>query len=61
MMAPINFWRNSDLFKKKEHFSSSKTDEVRAFLDKSLKFSIENLSKANDKSLKLSKAYNDCL
>ena len=53
MMVPINFWWNSDLFKKKEHFSSSKTDKVRTFLDKSLKFSIENLSKAKDKSLRL--------
>ena len=38
-----------------------KTDKVRAFLDKSLKFSIENLSKSKDKSVKLFKAYNDCL
>ena len=30
--VPINFWRNSDLFKKKEPFSSSKIDQVRAFL-----------------------------
>ena len=35
MMVPINFWWNSDLVKKR-HFSSPKTDEVRAFLDKSL-------------------------
>ena len=48
IMVPINFWQNSDLFKK-----NSKTDKVRAFLDKSLKFSIENLSKAKYKSLKL--------
>ena len=47
--------------RKKKHFSSSKTDKVRAFLDKSLKSSKENLSKSKDKSLKLSKAYNDCL
>ena len=46
MMVPINFWWNSDLFKKKEHFSSSITEEVRAFLDKSIKFSIENPWKA---------------
>ena len=39
---------------KKEHFSGSKTDGVRAFLSKSLKLSIENLSKAKHKSLKLS-------
>ena len=32
IMVPINFWRNSDLFKKKEHFSSSKIDRVRVFL-----------------------------
>ena len=60
-MVPMDFWRNSDLFEKKEHFSSSKTDKVRTFLDKSLKFSIENLSKAKDKSLRLYKSYNDCL
>jgi len=53
----VKFWS----IKKKEHFSSSKTDKVRAFLDKSLKFSIENLSKAKDKSLRLYKSYNDCL
>ena len=61
MMIPIDFWRKFDLFKKKEKNSSSKTDKVKAFLDKSLKFSIENLSKAKDKSLKLYKAYNDCV
>ena len=44
MMVPIKFWQNSDLFKKNiKHISSSKTDNVRAFLDKSLKFSKENL------------------
>ena len=32
IMVPINFWRNSDPFKKKKHFSSSKIDRVRAFL-----------------------------
>ena len=53
----VKFWS----IKKKEHFSSSKTGKVRAFLDKSLKFSIENLSKAKDKSLRLYKSYNDCL
>ena len=37
------------------------SDKVRTFLDKSLKFSIENLSKAKDKSLRLYKSYNDCL
>ena len=37
-MVPINFWRNSDPFKKKEHFSSSKIDRVRAFLIKPSKF-----------------------
>ena len=31
MTAPIFFWRNSDLFLKKEHFSSSKIEEIRAF------------------------------
>ena len=31
IMVPINFWRNSDPFKKKEHFSSSKIERVRAF------------------------------
>ena len=29
VMLPMDFWRNSDLFEKKEHFSSSKTDKVR--------------------------------
>ena len=42
MMVPIKFWWNS------------KTDEVRAFSDKSLKFLIKNLSKAKYKSLKVS-------
>ena len=40
-MVPMDFWRNSDLFEKKEHFSSSKTYRVRTFLHKSLKFYIE--------------------
>ena len=31
-MVPINFWRNSDPFKKEEHFSTSKIDRVRAFV-----------------------------
>ena len=31
IIVPINFWQNSDPFKKKEHFSSSKIDRVRAF------------------------------
>ena len=31
IMVPINFWQNSDPFKKKEHFSSSKTNRVKAF------------------------------
>ena len=43
MIDPMDFWQNFDLSKKKENFSSSKTDKVRAFLDKSLKFSRENL------------------
>ena len=34
IMVPINFWRNSDPFKRKQHFSSSKIDRV---FDKSLK------------------------
>ena len=51
-MVPINFWRNSDLFKKKERFSSSKIDKVRAFQRKSLKFFKENLSNTKHKSLK---------
>ena len=29
VMLPFDFWRNSDLFEKKEHFFSSKTDKVR--------------------------------
>ena len=31
------------IYLKKERYSGSKTDKVRAFLDKSIKFSIENL------------------
>ena len=38
IMVPINFWRNSDPFKKEEHFSSSKMDRVRAFLINLSKF-----------------------
>ena len=38
IMVPINFWRDSDPFKKKEHFSSSKIDRVRAFLINLSKF-----------------------
>ena len=38
----------------KKTSSSSKTDKVRATFYKSLKFSIENLSKAKWKSLRLS-------
>ena len=38
IMVPINFWRNSDLFKKKERFSSLKIDKVRSSQRKSLKF-----------------------
>ena len=45
VMVPMDFWVNSDLFKK-GHFSSSKTDKFRTFFAKSLKFSTENLSKA---------------
>ena len=60
MMISIKFLRNSDLLKRKEHLSSSKTDEVRLFLDKSLIFSIENLWYAQHKSCKLSLAYHDC-
>ena len=41
-------------FKTKEHVSSSKTDEVWAFLGESHKFLIENLWKAKRKSLKRS-------
>ena len=52
IMVPINFWRNSDLFKKKEHFSSSKIDNFRAFQRKSLKIFKENLSNTKQKSLK---------
>ena len=52
IMVPINFWRNSDLFKKKEHLSSSKIDNFRAFQRKSLKIFKENLSNTKQKSLK---------
>ena len=38
IMVPINFWQNSDPFKKREHFSSSKIDRVRAFLLNPSKF-----------------------
>ena len=41
-MVLMDFLRNSDLFEKKEHFSSSLTDNVRAFLHKSLNFWLEN-------------------
>ena len=34
IIVPIEFWRNSDLFKKKEHFSSSKIDKMRTFRKK---------------------------
>ena len=59
IMVPINFWRNSDLFKKKEHFSSSKIDKVRAFQRKSLKIFKENLSNTKHKSLKRFWCYYD--
>ena len=59
IMVPINFWRNSDLFKKKEHFSSSKIDKVRAFQRKSLKIFKENLSNTKHKSLKRFWSYYD--
>ena len=49
IMVPINFWQNSDLFKKKEHFFSSKIDKVRAFQRNSFR---ENLSNTKHKSLK---------
>jgi len=58
-MVPINFWRNSDLFKKKERFSSSKIDKVRAFQRKSLKLFKENLSNTKYKSLKRFWSYYD--
>ena len=38
IMIPINLWQDSDPFKKKEHFSSSKIDRVRAFLTNLSKF-----------------------
>ena len=44
MTAPIFFWRNSDLFKKKEHFSSSKIDKIKVIQKKSTKFYKEILS-----------------
>ena len=47
------FWQNADLFLKKEHFTSSKADKVRASFDKSIKFSIEKLPRAKRKSLRL--------
>ena len=57
MMIPIDFWRKFDLFKKKEKNSSSKTDKVKAFLDKSLKFSIVNVLNTDQKYFKLSHGY----
>ena len=57
IMVPINFWRNSDLFKKKKRFSSSKIDKVRAFQRKSLKFFKENLSNTKYESLKRFRSY----
>ena len=50
MTAPIFFWRNSDLFKKKEHFSSSKIDKIRAFLEISQNFH-EKIAKISNKNL----------
>ena len=58
--VPINFWRNSDPFKKKEHFSSSKIDRVRAFFCKSLKFWLVNLSNTEQKCLKQSHIHHKC-
>ena len=52
MIVPIKFWRNSGKSKKKEHFSSSKTDKVFAFLHKSIKFLIENRWKVKQFFLK---------
>ena len=37
IMAPIELCRNSDLFLKKKHFSSSKIYKISAFLKKYLK------------------------
>ena len=45
LTAPIFFWRNSDLFKKKVYFSSSKIDKIRAVL--------RNLSKFHEKIAKI--------
>ena len=59
IMIPIDIWRNSDLFKNKERFSSSKIDQVRAFQRKYLKFSKENLSNTKQKSFKCLWSYYD--
>ena len=60
IMVPIKFWRNSDPFKKKEHFCSSKIDWVRAYFCKSLKFLIVNQSNMDQNSLKQSIGYLGC-
>ena len=54
MMVPFKFWQNSDLFKKKNIFLAQKLTKFRAFVDKSLKCSIEYLCKAKNKSLTVS-------
>ena len=62
IMVPINFWRNSDPFKKKEHFSSSKTDRVNeSIFCQSYKFSIVNLSNRGQKYLKQSRGCHEYL
>ena len=38
IIVPISFWQDSDPFKKKEHFSGSKIDGIRAFFINILKF-----------------------
>ena len=59
IMVAINFWRNSDLSKKKESFSCSKIDKVRAFQRKSLKIFKENLWNKKRQSLKSFWSYFD--
>ena len=51
-MVPINFWRNYDPFKIKEHFSCSKIDQVRAFFVNPSKRDVKRNFSFNSKSLK---------
>ena len=45
-MVPINFWQNSDLFKKKEHFLAQKMKKLEHFNE------ISEIFKENNSTLK---------